>query len=105
MLRRLWSQQCGQAAFDGCESPNASTTWRAPQCVSPDVGGYPAPVNIFLLAAALIGAVGVWCWPPIGWLSLALVVGPVGLSVDWDQFILEVDVPPAAGGRFIREWL
>ena len=69
------------AACAGCGSPSASTTWRAPLSGSPDVGGYRAPLNIVLLAAALIGAVGVWWWPPIGWLSLALVVGPVGLSL------------------------
>jgi UDP-N-acetylmuramoyl-tripeptide--D-alanyl-D-alanine ligase len=38
-------------------------------------------LNIFLLTAAVTAAVGVWFWPPIGWLSLALVVGPVGLSI------------------------
>ena len=37
--------------------------------------------NAALLAAALIGAIGVWWWPPLGWLTLALVVGPVGLGL------------------------
>ena len=37
--------------------------------------------NMFLLTAALVGAIGVWWWPPIGWLALALVVGPIGLSM------------------------
>ncbi|HUP17191.1 MAG TPA: Mur ligase family protein, partial [Acidimicrobiia bacterium] len=39
--------------------------------------------NLILLALALVGAIGVWWWPPIGWLSLAaLIVGPVGLSLN-----------------------
>ncbi|MEX0667700.1 MAG: UDP-N-acetylmuramoyl-tripeptide--D-alanyl-D-alanine ligase, partial [Acidimicrobiia bacterium] len=38
-------------------------------------------LNFVLVGAAVIGVVGVWWWPPIGWLVLALVVGPVGLSV------------------------
>ena len=38
--------------------------------------------NMILLALAIVGAIGVWWWPPIGWLSLAaLVAGPVGLSL------------------------
>ena len=37
--------------------------------------------NMILLMAALIGAIGVWWWRPIGWLVLALIVGPVGLSI------------------------
>ena len=38
--------------------------------------------NMILLALALVGAIGVWWWPPIGWLALAaLVAGPVGLSL------------------------
>lgn len=37
--------------------------------------------NLILLVAALVSAIGVWWWPPIGWLALALVVGPVGLSM------------------------
>jgi len=38
-------------------------------------------LNRILSGAALIGAIGVWWWLPLGWLSLALVVGPVGLSL------------------------
>lgn len=38
-------------------------------------------LDIILLMAALTGAIGVWWWLPIGWLVLALVVGPIGLSI------------------------
>ena len=38
-------------------------------------------LNMVLLGVALVGAIGVWWWAPIGWLALALVVGPVGLSM------------------------
>lgn len=37
--------------------------------------------NMILLAAAVAGAIGVWWWPAIGWLVLALVAGPIGLSM------------------------
>jgi UDP-N-acetylmuramoyl-tripeptide--D-alanyl-D-alanine ligase len=38
-------------------------------------------LNLVLFIAAVIGVVGVWWWPPIGWLILSLAVGPVGLSL------------------------
>lgn len=38
-------------------------------------------LNVVFLAAAMIGAIGAWWWPPLGWTALALVVGPVGLSI------------------------
>ena len=37
--------------------------------------------NMILLTAVLVGAIGVWWRPPIGWLVLALVAGPIGLAM------------------------
>ena len=38
-------------------------------------------VNLLLIMAGIIGVVGVWWWPPIGWLSLTLALGPIGLTL------------------------
>jgi UDP-N-acetylmuramoyl-tripeptide--D-alanyl-D-alanine ligase len=38
-------------------------------------------VNRVLIGAALVGAIGVWWWRPLGWLSVVLVIGPLGLSL------------------------
>ena len=40
-----------------------------------------SPANLALFATALIGAVGIWWWPPLGLLTLALAVGPLGLGI------------------------
>jgi UDP-N-acetylmuramoyl-tripeptide--D-alanyl-D-alanine ligase len=37
--------------------------------------------NLLLFTVALVGAIGVWWWPALGWLAVALIVGPVGLSM------------------------
>ena len=52
-----------------------------PWCASPIRWWLATGLNAILLAAASIGALAAWWWPQAGWAALALVGGPIGLSI------------------------
>ncbi|MEX0699395.1 MAG: UDP-N-acetylmuramoyl-tripeptide--D-alanyl-D-alanine ligase [Acidimicrobiia bacterium] len=39
------------------------------------------PLNMVVAGLALVGVVGVWLWPLLGWLGLVAGLGPLGLSM------------------------